>query len=54
MKVVCPDCQNEIEIEEKEYKVGDIIECAMCGSELEVVEVKPDKTIVVQVVEEEK
>lgn len=52
--VVCLECQNDIELEDREYKVGDIIECPFCGSELEVVEVKEDEAIVVQLVEEEK
>lgn len=54
-KVTCKDCQNEIELEEdRDYQVGDIVECEYCGSELEVVEVKDDGEIVVEVVEEEK
>lgn len=55
MKIICPDCQNEIELEEgKSYVVGSIIECPHCGSELEVVEMNDDGTLVVEAVEEEK
>ncbi len=55
MKIICLDCQNEIELEEgKSYVVGSIIACSQCGSELEVIEVKDDGTLVVEVVEEEK
>lgn len=53
-KIVCPECKNEVELEDgREYVVGDIIECPFCGSELEVVSVADGKVEVV-VVEEEK
>lgn len=50
-KVVCPECQNDVELEEKDYVVGDIIECPFCGSELEV---EDAETLKVSVIEEEK
>ena len=53
-KIKCLECQNEIELEDKEYKAGDITECPHCGSELEVAEVKEDGEIVVELIEEEK
>lgn len=54
-KVTCLECQNEIELEEgRVYKVGDIIECPVCGSEMEVVAVNSDGTLQLQLVEEEK
>lgn len=52
--ITCLECENDIELEDREYKVGDIIECPFCGSELEVSEVKDDGTITVQLIEEEK
>ncbi len=53
-KIVCPECMNEIELDPtREYKVGDIIECPFCGSELEIVDIKGD-VIEVVVIEEEK
>lgn len=51
---MCPECQNDVELEDKEYIVGDIIECPFCGSELEVVEIKEDGSLATEVIEEEK
>ena len=52
--VICPECKNEVKLEDKGYVVGDIVECYYCGSEMEVLEVKEDGTLVVELVEEEK
>jgi len=52
-KVICPECGNEVELEEgRVYEVGDIIECPFCGSELEVV--ATDNGIEIELIEEEK
>ncbi len=53
-KIVCLECQNDIGLEDREYVVGEIIECPFCGTELEVVEVLEDGTVMVEVIEEEK
>lgn len=54
-KVTCLECQNEIVLEEgRVYVVGDIIECTTCGSEMEVVAVNADGSLLLQLVEEEK
>ncbi len=50
----CLECANDIELEDKKYKIGEIIECPFCGSELEVVEVKADGSLVLDIIEEEK
>lgn len=52
-KLQCPECKNQIELE-KEYKVGDVIECPFCGIELEVMKVKDDGELEVEIIEEEK
>lgn len=39
-KIVCPDCGTEIKREEK-LEVGDILECSECGTEVEVLNLKP-------------
>jgi len=52
--IACSECGNDIPLEDKEYSVGDIVECPYCGTELEVVEVKDDGALEVEVVEEEK
>lgn len=51
--IICPECKNEIKLE-KEYSVGDVIECPFCGIELEVTNKKEDGSIEVEIIEEEK
>ncbi len=41
-KVVCPDCKSEIKLTE-ETMVGDIVECQECGTEVEIISLKPLK-----------
>jgi lysine biosynthesis protein LysW len=50
----CLECANEIELQKKDYRIGDIIECPFCGSELEVVEIEKDGKLVLDIIEEEK
>lgn len=53
--IACPECGNDIELKRnQEYRNGDIIECSVCGSELEVANVKDDGSVEVIIVEEEK
>ena len=55
MKVIkCLECANDIELEKKDYRIGDVIECTFCGTELEVVEIKEDGSLVLDIIEEEK
>jgi lysine biosynthesis protein LysW len=42
MKVKCPDCKCEFEIE-NDYKVGEVTSCPCCGLELEVKSLNPVK-----------
>lgn len=37
----CPECDNELDIEEHELEEGDVVSCEECGSEYEVVGVEP-------------
>ncbi len=37
----CPECENELDIEEDEIEEGDVVACEECGSEFEVVGVEP-------------
>jgi lysine biosynthesis protein LysW len=53
-KITCLECQNQIELEDRNYVVGEIIECPFCGTELEVIEVREDGTVIVEIIEEEK
>lgn len=41
-KVVCPDCKAEIELMDN-LMVGDIVECQKCGTEVEILSLKPLK-----------
>lgn len=50
----CLECANDIELEDRDYKVGEVIECPFCGSELEVIEIKADGSLVLDIIEEEK
>jgi len=40
-KVICPDCGSEIK--GKDLSVGDILECEECGTEVEILSLKPLK-----------
>ena len=37
----CPECENELDIEEDEVEEGDVVACDECGTEFEVVGVEP-------------
>ena len=37
----CPECENQLDIEEEELEEGDVVACEECGSEYEVVSVDP-------------
>lgn len=40
MAVVCPECDNPIDIND-EVEEGETVQCEECGTELEVVSVEP-------------
>ncbi len=46
----CPECEALLDVDDDEVEEGDVISCAECGTELEVVTVHP---IEVERVEEE-
>jgi len=52
-KVLCPECQNWIELE-NDVLVGDVIECPQCGSSLRVTGFDADGNPTVVVIVEEK
>jgi alpha-aminoadipate carrier protein LysW len=37
----CPECENELDIELDEVEEGDVVACAECGTEYEIVGVEP-------------
>jgi len=41
-KVICPDCGTEF-VTNSETAVGDILECQTCGTEVEILSLKPLK-----------
>jgi alpha-aminoadipate carrier protein LysW len=38
---ICPECENDLDIDEEEVEEGDIVTCDECGTEYEVVGVEP-------------
>lgn len=38
---ICPECENNLDIEEDEVEEGDVVSCEECGTEYEVVGVEP-------------
>lgn len=39
--VHCPECESNLDIDEDEIDEGDIVSCAECGTDFEVVTVSP-------------
>ena len=39
--VICPDCENEIDVDEDVLDEGEVISCPECGSDFEVVTTEP-------------
>jgi len=39
--VICPECENDLDIEEDEVDEGEIVSCVECGTDFEVVAVDP-------------
>ena len=41
MAVVCPECDNPLDIDVDDVEEGEVVECDECGTELEVVSSDP-------------
>ncbi len=41
MAVVCPECDNPLDIDVDEVEQGDTVQCAECGTDLEIVSADP-------------
>ena len=39
--IVCPECESDIDVEEDEVEEGEIVSCAECGTDFEVVTTEP-------------
>jgi lysine biosynthesis protein LysW len=48
---VCPDCKEPLEVTSVSLEIGDVVECRVCGTEVEVVSLNPVK---LKIIEEEK
>ena len=38
---ICPECENDLDVEVDELDEGDVVACEECGAEFEVVGVDP-------------
>ena len=41
MAVVCPECDNPLDIDTDEVEAGEVVACDECGTDLEIVSVDP-------------
>lgn len=41
MAVVCPECDNPLDIDVDEVEQGDTVQCAECGTDLEIISADP-------------
>ena len=41
MAVVCPECDNPIDLDTEEIEQGETLQCDECGADLEVVSIDP-------------
>jgi alpha-aminoadipate/glutamate carrier protein LysW len=39
--VLCPECENNLDLDEDELEEGDVVSCAECGTDFEVVAADP-------------
>jgi len=39
--VLCPECENNLDIEEEEVDEGEVVSCPECGTDFEVVTTSP-------------
>jgi alpha-aminoadipate/glutamate carrier protein LysW len=39
--VNCPECENDLDIDEEEVDEGEIVSCPECGSDFEIITVNP-------------
>ena len=51
--VLCPECESDLDIEEDEIDEGEVVSCAECGTDFEVITVNPLELRAVEDDEEE-
>lgn len=39
--VLCPECENNLDVEEEEVDEGELISCPECGTDFEVITINP-------------
>jgi alpha-aminoadipate carrier protein LysW len=39
--VLCPECETDLDLEEGDVEEGDVVSCAECGSDFEVITTNP-------------
>ncbi len=39
--VLCPECENDLDVEEDDLDEGEVVTCAECGTDFEIVSVDP-------------
>ena len=39
--VLCPECETDLDIDEDDIDEGDVVSCAECGSDFEVITTSP-------------
>lgn len=41
--IFCPDCRGKFEVERTDIVEGEILECSLCGAEIEIIQQDPVK-----------
>jgi uncharacterized Zn finger protein len=41
--IFCPDCRGKFEVERTDIAEGEILECSLCGAEIEILQENPVK-----------
>jgi len=54
MIILCPECKNDKNIPERDKQTGRWFECEYCGVSFEITKVKPDGSVNIKIIEEEK
>jgi ribosomal protein L37AE/L43A len=54
MKIQCPECKNDKNIDQKDVEIGRWFECNYCGVSFEITKVNPDGSVKIKIIEEEK
>jgi alpha-aminoadipate carrier protein LysW len=39
--ILCPECESDLDIDEDEVEEGEVVSCAECGTDFEIITVNP-------------